>query len=131
MPILSTPSSLTRYELRDASIRLHDAEDLPAVLGVRWLGSGADELQEELTRDRFAIVHGTLPALINNTFLTTAKDQCFQTGGCGGCPCANNLKGWCEISSGEGPDSWFARWGQCVLGACSDDGDITSESLKL
>ncbi|KAF1925855.1 uncharacterized protein M421DRAFT_7618 [Didymella exigua CBS 183.55] len=61
--------------------------------------------------------------------LPSCMEKCFLTGGCGGCPCANNLKGWCEISSGEGPDSWFARWGQCVLGACPDDGDITNLML--
>lgn len=59
-------------------------------------------------------------------YLTNPQDKCFQTDGCGSCPCPNNLKGWCEMSS-EGPSSWFARWGQCVLGDCPDDGDITSE----
>ncbi|KAH6644431.1 hypothetical protein C7974DRAFT_20834 [Boeremia exigua] len=58
--------------------------------------------------------------------LPSCMDQCFLTGGCGsGCPCPQNLKGWCEMSE-DGPDSWFSRWGTCVLKDCSDDGDLTN-----
>ncbi|KAJ8114501.1 hypothetical protein OPT61_g3637 [Boeremia exigua] len=62
--------------------------------------------------------------------LPSCMDECFSGGGCSGdkCPCAQNLKGWCTMNE-DGPDSWFGRWGQCVLNDCPDDGDITNLML--
>lgn len=69
------------------------------------------------------------PGFCLPTLLTVAQDECFERGGCGvnpGCPCPENLKGWCEMSE-YGPNSSFSRWGSCVVGHCPNDGDITSE----
>ncbi|KAL1602189.1 hypothetical protein SLS59_004876 [Nothophoma quercina] len=64
--------------------------------------------------------------------LPACMDECFLTGGCYGdqCPCPQNLKGWCLTPGGtKGPDSWFNRWGRCIVSACPDDGDITNLML--
>jgi hypothetical protein len=52
------------YDLNDTNIRKRDVTVSAAVLGTCWSGVGSGQLQTELSRDRFALMHGKFRLLL-------------------------------------------------------------------
>ena len=132
LPTYSADKATTR--LQSTPSRLHNVATLSRTLHNGHPISRRTPMLLHCSAAEPASMHGLSFFSTNPAILTSLQDECFLTGGCYGdqCPCPPNLKGWCLTPGGtKGPDSWFNRWGKCIVSACPDDGDITSKSFLL